>query len=80
MTELEWAKEIVGQRRITAQFANIPACDISGARQFQPIPSLNMCQKNPATAVFEAKKLRKKMHNSRHLLICNKTAQIQKNT
>jgi len=32
MTELEWAKEIVGQRRITAQFANIPACDISGMR------------------------------------------------
>jgi len=32
MTELEWSKEIVGQRRITAQFANIPACDISGMR------------------------------------------------
>ena len=30
MTEAEWAKEMVGQRRITSQFANVPACDISG--------------------------------------------------
>merc|ERR1712212_667515 len=32
MTEAEWAKEMVGQRRITSQFANVPACDISGMR------------------------------------------------
>lgn len=32
MSEEEWAKEIVGQRRITSQFANVPACDISGMR------------------------------------------------
>jgi hypothetical protein len=32
MTEEEWAKEIVGQRMITSQFAKIPACDISGMR------------------------------------------------
>ena len=51
----------------------IPACDISGGRHFQPIPSLNMCQKIP-----QPQFLRQKMHNSRHLLICNKRAQIQK--
>jgi len=32
MSEEEWAKEIVGQRRITSQLANVPACDISGMR------------------------------------------------
>ena len=32
MSEEEWAAEMVGQRRITAQFANIDPCEVSGMR------------------------------------------------
>ena len=30
MDETEWAAEMVGMRKSIAQFANIPACEVSG--------------------------------------------------
>ena len=36
-----------------------------------------ICQQNYATAVYEAKNLAKRTRNSQHLLICNKSAEME---